>query len=116
MSEQRFSLPDRLAALLLEHTDRQAIADASRLLVKVGLQPLLDAWKRAYVKVSPDLSQHLQAHAEFCVIMDLERVLSDFARHAPEAGEGTSLFERALGQAEEEMGAMGGEESEGLVE
>jgi len=80
--EPRGGIAERFEAILREHQDREAMADACELIAARGLEPLLESWRRMYVKVPPDLNAHLQAHAEFCVITDLIRVLKLMAAEA----------------------------------
>lgn len=107
MSQQEtFNLPERLESILRGYSDRQDMTSACRLVVKEGLEPLLEAWRRAYPRVPPELGAHLRAQGEFAAIMSLAGVLNKLAAEAPEPGQGQSLLEQALAQAEEEVGAL----------
>jgi len=108
--QQDFNLQDRFEAILRGYTEQQQMAAACRLVVKEGLEPLLEAWRRAYGKVPPDLSHHLKAQSEFVAITSLALVLNKLAAEAPERGEGQSLVEEALAQAEAEVGELRGEQ------
>ena len=110
MSQQEaFNLQDRFEAILRGYAEQKDMAAACRLVVKEGLEPLLEAWRRAYGKVPPDLSHHLKAQSEFVAITSLALVLNKLAAEAPERGEGQSLVEEALAQAEEEVGELQGD-------
>lgn len=112
MSQQQesFNVQDRFEAILRGYSEQKDMAAACRLVVKEGLEPLLEAWRRGYGKVPPDLSHHLKAQSEFCAIMSLAVVLNKLAAEAPERGEGQSLLQEALAQAEAEAGELQGEQ------
>lgn len=101
--------------LLQQHQDRQEVARACGLLLKVVMEPLLEGWRRTYVKVPPELAAHLQAHAEFCVIMDFARVMRETSAETQDAAPVDSLLDRALEQLEQETERRR-EESDTLLE
>ena len=112
MSQQQgFNLQDRFEAILRGYAEQQAMAAACRLVVKEGLEPLLEAWRRAYGKVPPELSAHLKSQSEFVAITSLALVLNKLAAEAPERGEGQSLLQEALAATEAEVGELQGSES-----
>jgi len=111
--QEAFNLPDRLESILRGYSERQDMASACRLVLREGLEPLLEAWRRSYPKVPPDLRAHLKAHSEFVAITSLASVLNKLASEAPEQGEDQSLLQQALAQAESELGELTGPSLDG---
>jgi len=102
--EAGFEVGPRFAQILRGLESQEEVAEACRLVLSAGLEPLLEAWRRNYPKVPPRLEDHLKAQSEFTAIMSLAKVLRELAADRPSVQ--GDIFEQALGQAEEEMGAL----------
>jgi hypothetical protein len=104
MTQTGSFLSERMQEIIAASMRRVEVAAAARLLVVEIVQPLAEAWWRRFPKVPPRLEDLMQARSDACAIQDITKVLNDLAAEDPSAQ--GDIFEQALGQAEEEMGAL----------
>jgi len=112
VSEQSFDLPGRVDAIVRESARKAEVAGAARVLLEEIIRPLRESWWRAFPKVPARLEDLMQARADACAILSVEKVLRDLAAEVPPGGlDSRSMLEAALEQAEEELGEIQGPET-----